>query len=254
MAGTVILTSCGGGGEKSAERLSSSVVISNENFDLTEHLQPTPDPDKILSADNNAAENLGDKMLSLGKRIAEIQKMPNGNEVLVLVGDNEITKKRLEIAKANNAAIMQPKTERDVLVNIIRSEVALAEAKKRGLVPTEDEVNIAVASTLKVLDENNPEFEQTKIQIEKYLEGSGISRETYIENQKANMCDSLTRNNLAKEVKKKYDSEIVAKALESGKNPDISDKEYYNQYLDALVQSTKIEIYDPDIAKLLSKN
>lgn len=178
---------------------------------------------------------------SLGRRMVVVQSVPD--DVVARIGGEEISLRDIEIRRAvmtMNSEIAGQKTgvsRRDAMKALTRIKVEIAEARKRGLFPSDAEVEARYQSDQVAWDQAPKEVQARRnAAIAEYLSGSGLSRAEY---------DAIDRQNTAIEM-----AIVRLRSEVKGELPGDSPAEKeaaYQSFIQRLMDETKPELVNESL-------
>ncbi|MDO4618221.1 MAG: hypothetical protein Q4B31_01700 [Clostridia bacterium] len=177
----------------------------------------------------------------MGARVKEISALPDANDVAVIVNGSEITKKEIELEKAN-AEIHGESTVKDAILTLLKEKAVEAEADRLGISYSNDELAQYIEKTKTIINDN----EEAAKPLLSYMDGAGFTVDEYLEFLKADYALRLKRAALFEKI---ISGEISSPGFEY--SDDHSTEENVEIYTDMLFESAKIEYIDPDIEKLV---
>jgi hypothetical protein len=177
----------------------------------------------------------------IGKRIGVIRLMPN--DVVARVNGEGITLRAIEVRKAvmvmnkqlagSNANV----TRKEAMQALLRTKVEMAEARKRGLIPTDAEVLIQYqADQEQWAKAPAVDRQRRETTIAAYIKGAGLTRSEYDQ-----MDRDLTRTEMA-----------IVRFRKQFKMPlpgadEVQKETSYNAFVDGLVGNAKLEVLRADL-------
>lgn len=190
---------------------------------LNEELAKLPAPDLTPIT----MEEQWEEMYSVGLKYREFINNPDIHEVVIIVNDMPTERKSIKIHEAMSL-LPNIKPSKVALIEHVRGQVALSEAIRLGLEPSQEDLDRYLEGIEMVFEQDT----DRESNIFGFIDGRGITKEEYIKEQKENMYSALLRNELKKSL------------------PEGTD---YEEYLDKLVAKADIQILDPEIENVLKE-
>ena len=181
---------------------------------------------------------------SMGKEIRKIAEMPRINETAILVNDNVISRKDIEIQHLESQ-YDKSKTFSVRVRDLVREEAVLAEANRLGITPAQETIDAYEEQTKQILAAENDVAEI----LQAYIDGMGITQEEYVDLVKKEKYREEQRIMLWDMVRPE-EALHPAGDFSTGASSGENDKIYYEKYTDELMQKTKIQILDAEIQQL----
>ena len=191
-----------------------------------------------------------DSEFSLGRKINELSLVPGIDDTAVLVNGYSITKREIITEHMRNVHVgfdHLPLTLEAVVTSMIREQVSLQEASRLELQPSQAGINMAVSSLRRSFEAGWPSMEG-------FIAGMGITEDEYSAMHEKLIYNGYLINALADFVADTQMDEILAEAYRRDEtiHPVFRSvvSEFFNKYVDELVEQASIEILDPEIMAL----
>ena len=165
-----------------------------------------------------------DEIDIISEKINNVDKIPNINDVVILVDDLSITRKDFEIQKI----YQEGKKDKEIIHSLIRTKATKAEAIRLNIEPSKDKIDAYLMQTREGLYNKD---EGSEIIIT-YIEALGLSTEEYLELLGELAYDMYQREALWEHVK------------ERGTYTD------YEEYVNSLAEKADVKFIDVQIEKI----
>lgn len=188
-------------------------------------------------------------MFEMGVKIRELESIPGIDDIVLVVNGCHITKKDIEKEKIveENEEKYSPK---ELVLKVMREKVVISEAIKMKIGPPKDKINAYIEQIRAILKSNS----DIALALQSYMEGMEITIEQYLTILEQKEYENYQRIGLWEMVKSvEKDEQIQKEANDRGVSVGVVDAEYYEKYVDELMDKAEIQILDEEIARILSE-
>jgi len=187
-----------------------------------------------------------EQQFRISRAIRELDNIAEIDETAILVNGSPISRRQIEISNIRINQFFGIGSLSENIISLIRDEVALQEARRLGLVVPSDRLD-AIINDITPIDEDNRKIREARI------EGLGITEEEYFVQQRENMSLHIQSNMLWEYVREANIDAIREEVdIRDVLFIDVS-REFYERFVDELVENADIEILDPEIRELLQQ-
>lgn len=176
----------------------------------------------------------------LGTRIKEIYASSESDIPVIYVNESIITKREVESEKIVSELFSY--SLKDRIYKLIQEKIALEEANKLGIKPSQDRIDDYIHETKESLKT------EVASAIYAYMEGRSITEEEYLNEIIEEQYKNYQREAWWESVKP--EKKIQMEAKERNIDIGIVDYEYYKKFVDELIMKSDIQIFDPEIEEL----
>ena len=179
---------------------------------------------------------------TIGSKLRLLSDIPGIDDPVMLINGNAITKRDVESEKIY-IEYLHSITLKERIELLIKNMVLTIEASKLGIEPVQEDIINHMENIKKANDYDVG-------QISGYIDGMGITKEEYLDVNEELAYNMYQRQALWQTVKKSMENEITRESKKRGLPISDVEKEYYEKYVDSLLESADVEILDAEIKKL----
>lgn len=178
---------------------------------------------------------------TIGSKLRSLSDIPGIDDPVMLINENAITKKDVESEKIY-IEYLHSITLKERIELLIKNMVLTIEARKLGIEPVQEDIINHMENIKKANDYDDG-------QISGYIDGMGITKEEYLDVNEELAYNMYQRQALWQTVKKSMENEITRESKKRGLPISDVEKEYYEKYVDVLLEGADVEILDAEIKK-----
>ena len=177
-----------------------------------------------------------------GTKIKMLSENQNIDDTVIIINERIITRKDIEIEKLNVTYLKNGSLKERVRM-LIQNTVLTAEANRLGIQPSDDKIMSYMKNIENAMDNDDG-------QIGGYLDGANISKEEYISTNRELAYNMYQREALWSKIKESMNTQIGSESDKRGVSFDEIEKEYYNRYVDELINNANIKFLDTEIESI----
>ena len=172
----------------------------------------------------------------MGRRYRELSDIPGIDDPVILVNELPVTRRMIESQKIQGD-FSESFSLRESIELLIRMKVIQSEANRRGVHPSQDDINTFWKYERKSLEDGSNEMTLA------YIKGTGETIDEYILATEEGTYAIMQGLSFFEFIIELYDDEIRAEEIRGIHG-------FYERYIDELVANADIEILDPEIKEL----
>lgn len=180
---------------------------------------------------------------TIGSRLKSLSNISGINEPVIIVNNKAITRKDIEIERIY-IDYLDSITLKDRIELLIKNTVLTIEANNLGIEPSQENIMAYMENIKKAMNYDDG-------QISGYMDGMGITEEEHIASNENIAYNMYQREALWQKVKQPLENKIVKEAKKRNVSLTEVEREYYEKYVDDLVENADIKFLDNEIKKLL---
>jgi len=168
------------------------------------------------------------------------------DEPVIVVNGEPIRRREIEVMKIYDDVSLDTFSLRENIDSMIRDKVILQEARRQDLHPSQDRINDYIEPLVRLVEEGDE-------WILAIIEGLGQTKEEFFAEQEKLAYDMFLKEALWLPIYEEQRNEIEVEAIRRNVDYNLVVQEFYERFVDELVENADIEILDPEIRELLQQ-